>query len=33
MGKAGREHVIKNFNYRVVARRFMKLMAERLGIS
>ena len=33
MGKAGREHVIENFNYRVVAQRFMKLMAERLGIS
>lgn len=33
MGKAGREHVIENFNYRIVAKRFMKLIAERLGIS
>ena len=33
MGKAGREHVIENFNYRIVAQRFMKLIAERLGIS
>ena len=33
MGKAGREHVVENFNYRVVARRFVKLISERLGVS
>jgi len=33
MGKAGRQHVIENFDYRVVARRFMTLISERLGIS
>ncbi|MHC4580520.1 MAG: glycosyltransferase family 4 protein [Planctomycetota bacterium] len=33
MGKAGRQHVVENFDYRVVARRFMTLVSERLGIS
>ncbi|KPK45310.1 MAG: glycosyl transferase family 1 [Phycisphaerae bacterium SG8_4] len=33
MGKAGREHVVENFDYRVVAKKFIKLISERLGIS
>ena len=33
MGKAGREHVTENFDYRVVAKKFMKLVSERLGIE
>jgi glycosyltransferase involved in cell wall biosynthesis len=33
MGKAGREHVIENLNYRVVAQKFIKFVSERLGIS
>jgi starch synthase len=32
MGKAGREHVVKNFDYRVVAKRFVKIMGDKLGI-
>lgn len=33
MGKAGRERVVKNFDYRVVAKRFVQIMNERLGIQ
>jgi len=32
MGKAGRERVVANFDYRVVARKFVQLMNEKLGI-
>jgi starch synthase len=32
MGAAGRERVLANFDYRVVARRFVRLMNEKLGI-
>jgi len=33
MGKAGRERVVANFDYRVVAKRFVQIMHDRLGIS
>jgi glycosyltransferase involved in cell wall biosynthesis len=33
MGKAGRERVVKNFDYRIVAKRFVQIMNERLGIQ
>ena len=33
MGEAGRTRVIENFDYRVVARRFVSLVSEKLGIS
>ena len=33
MGKAGRERVVANFDYRVVARKFVQIMSERLGIN
>jgi glycosyltransferase involved in cell wall biosynthesis len=32
MGKAGRERVVANFDYRVVAKRFVQIMNDRLGI-
>ena len=32
MGKAGRKHVAKLFDYRLVARRFLKTVSDRLGI-
>lgn len=32
MGKAGRERVVENFDYRVVARKFVKIMNDKLGI-
>jgi alpha-maltose-1-phosphate synthase len=32
MGKAGRERVVANFDYRVVAKRFVKIINEKLGI-
>jgi len=33
MGEAGRKRVVKNFDYRAVARKFVKIASERLGIS
>jgi alpha-maltose-1-phosphate synthase len=33
MGQAGRERVIKNFDYRVVAKRFVQIIHEKLGIN
>lgn len=33
MGRAGRERVVANFDYRVVARKFVQIMSERLGIN
>jgi starch synthase len=32
MGKAGRERVVENFDYRVVAKNFVKIINEKLGI-
>ena len=32
MGKAGRKRVVENFDYRVVAKRFVQLMNERMNI-
>ena len=32
MGKAGRERVVANFDYRVVAQKFIQIMNEKLGI-
>ncbi len=32
MGKAGRVRVVKNFDYRVVARRFVDIIVDKLGI-
>ena len=33
MGKAARIRVVKNFDYRVVARRFVEIISDRLGIK
>ncbi|MCG6190929.1 glycosyltransferase family 4 protein [Maribellus maritimus] len=33
MGKAGRERVVENFDYRVVAKRFVQIINDKLGIS
>ena len=33
LGKAGRRRVTELFDYRVVAKRFMEIIANRLGIS
>ena len=33
MGRAGRERVVELFDYRVVAKRFVKLISEKLGID
>ncbi len=33
MGKAGRERVVGMFDYRVVAKRFIQIIQERLGIT
>jgi len=33
MGKAGRERVVENFDYRVVAKRFVQIMQDKLGIK
>jgi glycosyltransferase involved in cell wall biosynthesis len=32
MGKAGRERVVANFDYRVVAKRFLQIIENKLGI-
>ncbi len=32
MGIAGRKRVVENFDYRVVARKFVQIINERLGI-
>ena len=33
MGKAGRKRAVENYNYRIVAKKFVSLVSEKLGIS
>ena len=33
MGEAVREHVVRNFDYRIIARRFVEIIGEKLGIN
>jgi glycosyltransferase involved in cell wall biosynthesis len=33
MGEDGRKRVVENFDYRVIARRFVKIISEKFGIS
>jgi glycosyltransferase involved in cell wall biosynthesis len=33
LGQAGRERAVENFDYRVVARRFVEIIQQKLGIS
>jgi len=33
MGKEGRQRVVENFDYRVIAQKFVKIVSKRLGVS
>ena len=33
MGSAGRKRVVENFDYRIVAKRFVQILGEKLGIK
>ena len=33
MGKVARQHVVENFDYKVVAKKFIQLMHDKLGID
>ena len=33
MGKAGRQRVVANFDYRIVAKRFVEIMNDKLGLT
>jgi len=33
MGKEGRKRVVENYDYRVIAKKFVKIISEKLGIS
>jgi len=33
MGEAGRKRVVENYDYRIVAKKFVKIISERLGID
>jgi glycosyltransferase involved in cell wall biosynthesis len=33
MGKEGRKRVIENFDYRVIAKKFVEIVSRRLGVS
>ena len=33
MGKEGRKRVVEHFDYRVIAKRFVKIVSKRLGVS
>lgn len=33
MGEAGRKRVVEHYDYRVVAKRFLQIISERLGVS
>jgi glycosyltransferase involved in cell wall biosynthesis len=33
MGKAARERVVENFDYRIVAKRFVEIISDKLGIK
>jgi len=33
LGKAARAHVLKHFDYRVVAKRFVNIISEKFGIT
>jgi hypothetical protein len=32
MGKAGRKRVVENFDYRVVAKKFVQIINNKLGV-
>ena len=33
MGEAGRKRAVENYDYRIVARQFVKIVSDKLGIS
>jgi glycosyltransferase involved in cell wall biosynthesis len=33
MGEAGRKRVLENYDYRVVAKKFVQIVSDKLGIS
>jgi len=33
MGAEGRKRVVEDFDYRVIARKFVEIISKRLGIS
>jgi glycosyltransferase involved in cell wall biosynthesis len=33
MGKAAREHVVESFDYKVVAKKFIQIIQDKLGID
>jgi glycosyltransferase involved in cell wall biosynthesis len=33
MGEEGRKRVVENYDYRVIARRFIKIVSDKFGIS
>jgi glycosyltransferase involved in cell wall biosynthesis len=33
MGAEGRKRVVENFDYRVIAKKFVNIVSKRLGIS
>jgi glycosyltransferase involved in cell wall biosynthesis len=33
LGKAARKHIVKNFDYRIVAKKFIQIMNDKLGIE
>jgi glycosyltransferase involved in cell wall biosynthesis len=33
MGEAGRKRAVENYDYRIIAKKFIELVSNRLGIS
>jgi hypothetical protein len=33
MGEAGRKRAIENYDYRVIAKKFVEIVSDKLGIS
>jgi starch synthase len=33
MGEAGRKRVVENYDYRVIAKEFVRIVSDRLGVS
>jgi glycosyltransferase involved in cell wall biosynthesis len=33
MGEAGRKRVVEQYDYRVIAKRFLRIVSDRLGVS
>jgi glycosyltransferase involved in cell wall biosynthesis len=33
MGEAGRKRAVENYDYRIIAKKFVELVSEKLGVS